>query len=64
MVVMMIMMMMMMMMMTGSDGDDCWSQEDDQITAQYQTIRKIKDRDTISQVILASHWSVEHNTDL
>ena len=48
----------MMMIMTGSDGDDCWSQEDDQITAQYQTIRKIKDRDTISQVILAFHWSV------
>ena len=58
-VIMMIMIIMIMIMiMTGSDGDDCWSQEDDQITAQYQTIRKIKDRDTISQVILASHWSV------
>ena len=50
----MIMMIMMMMMMTGSDGDDCWSQEDDQITAQYQTIRKIKDRDTISQMSIES----------
>ena len=39
---------------TGSEDDNCWSQEDDQITAQYQTIRKIKDRDTISQMSIES----------
>jgi len=44
---------------TGSEGDDCWSQEDDQITAQYQTIRKIKDRDTISQMSVESSDSRE-----
>ena len=44
---------------TGSDGDDCWSQEDDQITAQYQTIRKLKDRDTISQMSVESSDSRE-----
>ena len=38
----------------GSEDDNCWSQEDDQITAQYQTIRKIKDRDTISQMSIES----------
>jgi len=39
---------------TGSEDDNCWSQEDDQISAQYQTIRKIKDRDTISQMSIES----------
>ena len=38
----------------GSEDDNCWSQEDDQISAQYQTIRKIKDRDTISQMSIES----------
>ena len=40
--------------LTGSEDDNCWSQEDDQISAQYQTIRKIKDRDTISQMSIES----------
>ena len=61
-------------------NEDCWSQEDDQITAQYQTIRftllpratvrtvrtikptfcrKIKDRDTISQMSIESSDSRE-----
>jgi len=46
---------------SNSEGgqDDCWSQEDDQITAQYQTIRKMKDRDTISQMSIESSDSRE-----
>ncbi|OXU19336.1 hypothetical protein TSAR_004804 [Trichomalopsis sarcophagae] len=32
------------------DPNDCWSQEDDEITQQYLQLRKAKDRDTISQV--------------
>lgn len=36
-----------------------WSQDDDEITAQYQTIRKLKDRDTISQMSVESTDSRE-----
>ncbi|XP_032670771.1 phosphatidylinositol 4-kinase beta isoform X1 [Odontomachus brunneus] len=32
------------------DPNDCWSQEDDEITQQYLQLRKPKDRDTISQL--------------
>lgn len=37
----------------------CWSQDDDEISAQYQTIRKLKDRDTISQMSMESTDSRE-----
>jgi len=40
------------------DGN-CWSQDDDEISAQYQTIRKMKDRDTISQMSCESTDSRE-----
>lgn len=40
------------------DGN-CWSQDDDEISAQYQTIRKMKDRDTISQMSCESTDSKE-----
>lgn len=41
------------------DEVECWSQEDDEISAQYQTVRKIKDRDTISQMSAESTDSRE-----
>jgi len=41
------------------DEADCWSQDDDEISAQYQTLRKIKDRDTISQMSMDSTDSRE-----
>ncbi|KAH8379724.1 hypothetical protein KR009_006817 [Drosophila setifemur] len=34
--------------------DDVWSQEDDEITAQYLNMRKVSERDTISQMSLDS----------
>jgi len=37
----------------------CWSQDDDEISAQYQLIRKLKDRDTISQMSMESTDSRE-----
>jgi len=41
------------------EDSNCWSQDDDEITAQYQTIRKMKDRDTISQMSVESTDSRE-----
>ncbi len=39
---------------------DCWSQDDDEITAQYQTLRRIHpDKDTISQMSVESTDSRE-----
>jgi len=38
---------------------DCWSQDDDEITAQYQTLRRIQDKDTISQMSVESTDSRE-----
>ena len=46
---------------SGTSSEDCWSQEDDQISAQYQyqTVIKLKDRDTISQMSVESSDSRE-----
>ncbi|KOC64057.1 Phosphatidylinositol 4-kinase beta [Habropoda laboriosa] len=41
------------------DPNDCWSQEDDEITQQYLQLRKPKDRDTISQLSQESSDSKE-----
>ncbi|XP_014205951.1 phosphatidylinositol 4-kinase beta [Copidosoma floridanum] len=41
------------------DPNDCWSQEDDDITQQYLQLRKTKDRDTISQLSQESSDSRE-----
>ncbi|KAL6448919.1 hypothetical protein ACFW04_000577 [Cataglyphis niger] len=41
------------------DPNDCWSQEDDEITQQYLQLRKPKDRDTISQLSQESSDSRE-----
>ncbi|XP_023347591.1 phosphatidylinositol 4-kinase beta [Eurytemora carolleeae] len=41
------------------DEAECWSQDDDEISAQYQTLRKLKDRDTISQMSVDSTDSRE-----
>ena len=41
------------------EDSNCWSQDDDEISAQYQTIRKMKDRDTISQMSVESTDSRE-----
>lgn len=45
----------------GISDDDAWLQEDDDITAQYLNLRKIADRDTISQMSLDSIDSREHS---
>lgn len=36
------------------DEADCWSQDDDEISSQYQTRKKLQDRDTISQMSVDS----------
>ncbi len=36
------------------DEADCWSQDDDEISSQYQTRKKLKERDTISQMSIDS----------
>ncbi|KAL2733850.1 phosphatidylinositol 4-kinase beta [Vespula squamosa] len=41
------------------DPNDCWSQEDDEITQQYLQLRKPRDRDTISQLSQESSDSRE-----
>ncbi|XP_012271347.1 phosphatidylinositol 4-kinase beta [Orussus abietinus] len=41
------------------DPNDCWSQEDDEITQQYLQLRKPKDRDSISQLSQESSDSRE-----
>ncbi|KAG7208123.1 hypothetical protein KM043_009694 [Ampulex compressa] len=41
------------------DPNDCWSQEDDEITQQYLQLRKLKDRDTLSQLSQESSDSKE-----
>uniref|UniRef100_A0ABD2X175 Phosphatidylinositol 4-kinase beta n=1 Tax=Trichogramma kaykai TaxID=54128 RepID=A0ABD2X175_9HYME len=41
------------------DPNDCWSQEDDEITQQYLQLKKSKDRDTISQMSQESSDSRE-----
>ncbi|KAJ8674281.1 hypothetical protein QAD02_005543 [Eretmocerus hayati] len=41
------------------DPNDCWSQEDDEITQQYLQLHKSKDRDTISQLSQESSDSRE-----
>lgn len=38
----------------GMTEDDVWSQEDDEITAQYMTLHKIGERDAVSQMSLDS----------
>ncbi|XP_052862522.1 phosphatidylinositol 4-kinase beta [Anopheles cruzii] len=52
-----------MMMELGLTEDDVWSQEDDEITAQYLSLTKMStDRDTISQFSVDSYDSREHST--
>ncbi|XP_050098514.1 phosphatidylinositol 4-kinase beta isoform X2 [Anopheles aquasalis] len=47
----------------GLTEDDVWSQEDDEITAQYLSLTKMStDRDTISQFSIDSYDSREHHT--
>jgi len=41
------------------DEAECWSQDDDEISAQYQTLRRMQDRDTISQMSIESTDSKE-----
>jgi len=41
------------------DEAECWSQDDDEISAQYQTLRRLPDRDTISQMSIESTDSRE-----
>jgi len=41
------------------DEAECWSQDDDEISAQYQTLRRLQDRDTISQMSMESTDSRE-----
>uniref|UniRef100_A0A182JLU1 Phosphatidylinositol 4-kinase beta n=1 Tax=Anopheles atroparvus TaxID=41427 RepID=A0A182JLU1_ANOAO len=51
------------MMELGLTEDDVWSQEDDEITAQYLSLTKMStDRDTISQFSIDSYDSREHHT--
>ncbi|KFB51734.1 hypothetical protein ZHAS_00019825 [Anopheles sinensis] len=51
------------MMELGLTEDDVWSQEDDEITAQYLSLTKMStDRDTISQFSVDSYDSREHHT--
>lgn len=45
----------------GLTEDDVWSQEDDEITAQYLKLHKICDRDTVSQMSLDSIDSREQS---
>jgi len=45
--------------LTVGEEADCWSQDDDEITAQYQTLRRIQDKDTISQMSVESTDSRE-----
>lgn len=40
--------------------DDVWSQEEDEITAQYLNMRKISEKDSISELSLESIDSREH----
>lgn len=46
----------------GMTEDDVWSQEDDEITAQYIHLHKIGDRDAMSQMSLDSIDSREQST--
>ncbi|XP_053673305.1 phosphatidylinositol 4-kinase beta [Anopheles nili] len=51
------------MMELGLTEDDVWSQEDDEITAQYLSLTKMSsDRDAISQFSIDSYDSREHHT--
>lgn len=45
----------------GISDDDAWMPEDDEITAQYLNMRKIADRDTVSQMSLDSTDSREQS---
>lgn len=45
----------------GITEDDVWSQEDDEITAQYLNLHKMSDRDTLSQMSLESCDSREQS---
>lgn len=45
----------------GMTEDDVWSQEDDEITAQYMTLHKIGERDAVSQISLDSIDSREQS---
>uniref|UniRef100_A0A182NHS9 Phosphatidylinositol 4-kinase beta n=1 Tax=Anopheles dirus TaxID=7168 RepID=A0A182NHS9_9DIPT len=52
-----------MMMELGLTEDDVWSQEDDEITAQYLSLTKMSsDRDAISQFSVDSYDSRDHHT--